>query len=145
MAAGPEQLLHLLGRDGTPGLDPVEPGQARTDPATGRLALGGVVVGQASGAILGGVERRDLAGEVLVPRARGELVKRHRHLPQGQKWAASGHPDGRMEEVCEAWGMKVMPLEEDWRGSTVEYHAVQWGVRLERSGQLQRARHGVNW
>ena len=32
--------------------------------------------------LLGGVQRRDLPGQVVIPRSRGELVHAHRHTPE---------------------------------------------------------------
>ena len=79
VVTGPEQGLHLLGGDHVAGRQPVDAGQPGADPAAGCLALGGVVVGEAGVAFLGRVQRRDLPGQVVIPRPGGQLVQRHRH------------------------------------------------------------------
>ena len=55
--------------------------QARSQPATGRLALGAVVVRERHVALVGGIHRGDLTGQVLVAGPGRELVHGHRHAP----------------------------------------------------------------
>ena len=77
--AGSEQVLHVVGGDQVAGVQPLDEGHAGSDPYAGGFALLGVVAGKAGVALVGGVHRGDLAGQVVVPRARGELVDAHRH------------------------------------------------------------------
>lgn len=67
-AAGAKQVPHLLRGDAVSGPEPVDSDQAGARPATGRLTLGRVVVLQLATTDLGMGPRRNLPGEVLIPR-----------------------------------------------------------------------------
>ena len=95
-----EEVLHLLDGDVVAVLEAVESAEPGADPPAGRFALGGVVVRQRSPAELGRVRGRDLASQVLIARPGGELLQRHRHIPQGRNDGASGHPGSSVKEVC---------------------------------------------
>ncbi len=83
VVAGAEQGLHLLGRDDVACVQPDDAGHAGADPASGNLALLGVVAGQADVAAFGGVQGRYLTGQVVVPGPGGDAVEGHRHtLPK---------------------------------------------------------------
>ena len=56
-----------------------DPGQAGTPPGAGRLAFGGVVVGQGGVATPGRVQGRDLPGQVLIARPGRQLLQPDRH------------------------------------------------------------------
>ena len=79
MHAGAEQCLHLLRGDRIRGAQAVNAGQARSDPGSRSLSAFGVVGGQPDMALLRGIQRRDLPGQVVVPRPGAELVDAHRH------------------------------------------------------------------
>ena len=76
---GTEQGLHLLGSDDVTSIQPVDSGHARTHPHAGRFAAFGVVGRQPGVALVGGIQRSDLPGQVVIPRPRSELVDTHRH------------------------------------------------------------------
>jgi len=76
MDAQPVERLHLRRRDTLPGCHS-ESLESRAHPPAGRLALLVVVVREARVALLGGVVRGDLAGEVAVPVTRGQLPQTH--------------------------------------------------------------------
>jgi hypothetical protein len=75
VAAMTEQRLHLLGRDWSLGVDPVQTAEPGPDPLTGRLALLCVELAEAGVAQVGRVSGRHLPGQVGIPVARGELVQ----------------------------------------------------------------------
>jgi len=75
-----EQGVHLLSGDGVAGGEAVDPGQAGPDPLAGGLAAFGVVARQTDVALLRGVQRRDLPGQVVIPRPGRQLVHAH-HTP----------------------------------------------------------------
>ena len=79
MHAGAEQRPHLLRRHRIPGVQTVDAGHARSDPRSRALTAFGVVGGQPDVALLGGIQRRDLPCQVVVPRPCAELVNAHRH------------------------------------------------------------------
>ena len=79
MHAGAEESPHLLRGHRIPGVQAVDAGHARADPRSRALSPFGVVGGQPDMALLGGIQRRDLPGQVVVPRPGGELVNAHRH------------------------------------------------------------------
>ncbi len=79
VAAGAEQVAHLVGGDLVPRRQAVEAGKTRADPLARLLALGRVVRGEAGVPLLGDVLGRDLAGQVVVPAPRRQLVDRHGH------------------------------------------------------------------
>ena len=81
MQPEPVQRLHLLRRHHIAGVQAVDPGHAGADPAARHFAFGGVVRRQPDMALVGGVQRGDLPGQVVVPRPRRQLVDRHRHTP----------------------------------------------------------------
>jgi hypothetical protein len=78
MQAGAEEGPHLLGGDRIPGAETVNGGHAGADPCSRSFSAFGVVGGRP---ILGGVDCRDLPGQVVVPRPGAELVDAHRHNP----------------------------------------------------------------
>src|SRR5665811_2206410 len=90
MGPGAEQVLHLLRCDCVAVIETVNADEPGPDPAARRLALRRVVVSEPDATLLGRVERSDLLGQVLVPRSRRELVKRHGHIPKGRPRIASG-------------------------------------------------------
>jgi len=63
----PPAVLHLLGGHHVADRDPGNADQPGADPSARRLPLRGVVVRQRRGALLRGVERDDLPGQVLIP------------------------------------------------------------------------------
>jgi hypothetical protein len=81
MQAGAEQSPHLLRRHRSPGAEAINSDHARSDPCSGTLSAFGVVRGQPDMALLGGVQRRDLPGQIVIPRPGAELVNAHRHTP----------------------------------------------------------------
>ena len=85
---GAEEARHVLGRDDIAGLQAVDPGHPGADPGSGGLALLGVVARQPGVALLRGVVRGHLAGQVVIPRSGGELVQTHGHGHQGHSGAA---------------------------------------------------------
>ena len=82
MQADAEQRLHLLRGHRIASLQTVDPGQPGADPHTGALTALGVVAGERDVAFLGRIQRRDLPGQIVVPRPRGQLVDAHRHASQ---------------------------------------------------------------
>jgi hypothetical protein len=56
-------------------------------------------------ALRGGVQRRDLPGQIVVPRPGAELVNAHRHTHRRRTRSTSGQPAGgmyrRCKEVCQ--------------------------------------------
>ena len=81
--AGAEQGLHLLGGHQVAGVQTVDAGHPGADPHARGLALLGVVGRQPGVALLGGVHRSDLPGQVVVPGPGGELVQTHHTRPNG--------------------------------------------------------------
>jgi hypothetical protein len=81
MQAGAEQSPHLLRGDRIPSVEAVDAGQARSDPGSRSLSAFGVVRGQPDMTFLGGIQRRYLPGQIVVPRPGAELVDAHRHNP----------------------------------------------------------------
>jgi hypothetical protein len=79
MHAGAEQSPHLVRGDRIPGAQAINAGHPGADPCSRNLTSFGVVGGQPCVALLGGIQRRDLPGEVVVPRPGAELVDAHRH------------------------------------------------------------------
>ena len=79
MHAGAEESPHLLRCDRIPSLDAVDAGQARADPGSRSLPAFGVVRGQPDMTLFGGIQRRYLPGQIVVPRPGAELVNTHRH------------------------------------------------------------------
>ena len=79
MHAGAEQSPHLLRRHRIPSIQAVDAGQAGADPRSRTLSPFGVVGGQPDMALLGGIQRRYLPGQVVIPRPGAELVDAHRH------------------------------------------------------------------
>ncbi len=74
---GAEQEPHLLGGDGVPGVQALDAGHPGADPHARGLALLRVVGRQPGVALLGGVHRSHLPGQVLVPVPGGQLVQTH--------------------------------------------------------------------
>ena len=81
MHAGAEQRPHLLRGHRFPCVEAVDADQARSDPGSRSLSAFGVVRGQPDMTLLGGIQRRDLPGQIVVPRPGAELVDAHRHTP----------------------------------------------------------------
>ena len=81
MHAGAEESPHLLRRHRIPSAQAIDAGHARADPRPRTLSPFGVVGGQPDMALLGGIQRRDLPSQVVVPRPGAELVDAHRHNP----------------------------------------------------------------
>jgi hypothetical protein len=79
MYAGAEERPHLLSGDRIPSVEATDAGHAGADPCSRSLSAFGVVGGQPDVAFFGGIQRRDLPGQVVVPRPGGELVNCHRH------------------------------------------------------------------
>ena len=79
MHAGAEQGPHLLRGDRIPSVEAVDAGQAGADPGSRSLSAFGVVGGQPDMTLFGGIQRRDLPGQIVVPRPGAELVDTHRH------------------------------------------------------------------
>jgi hypothetical protein len=104
----PEERLHLLGRDDVTSVQTVDPGQPGTDPDTGRLTLCGVVACQACVAALGRIQRRDLPGQVVVPRPCRQLMDRHRHTrpKSSERDQRSGQPTEKPENARGVSGMR---------------------------------------
>lgn len=72
-----EQEPHLLGGDRVAGVHALDAGHPGADPHAGGLALLRVVRRQPGVALLGGVHRSHLPGQVLVPVPGGQLVQTH--------------------------------------------------------------------
>jgi hypothetical protein len=79
MQAAAEQCPHLLRGHRVAGGQALDPVQAGADPPAWCLTPFGVVRRQAGLAFLGRVQGCDLAGQVVIPGTRGELVDAHRH------------------------------------------------------------------
>ena len=79
MHASSEERLHLLRGHRIADVHAVDARHARPDPPSEALTPFGVVGGQRDVALLGGVERRNLPCQVVVPRPGAELVDTHRH------------------------------------------------------------------
>ena len=75
--AGTVQSCAMSGSAGSRPAGVAEGGQAAADPPSGGFAFGGVVVGQARPAALGGVGGGDLPDQVQVAVAGGQLVQAH--------------------------------------------------------------------
>ena len=79
-----EQCSHLLSGHRITRIEAVDPVQAGTGPHSGRLAPFGVVDRQPGATSLRRIQRSDLPGQVVIPRACSELVNAHRHThPKG--------------------------------------------------------------
>jgi hypothetical protein len=65
----------------SPALRPSMPAMPEPIQAPGVSPPFGVVGGQPDVALLGGVQRRYLPGQIVVPRPGAELVNAHRHNP----------------------------------------------------------------
>ena len=63
----------------SPALRPSMPAMPEPIHDSRALAAFGVVGGQPDMALLGGIQRRDLPGQIVVPRPGAELVDAHRH------------------------------------------------------------------
>ena len=91
---------------GAQAIGPVKPG---TDPHPRRLTPLGVVRRQPGVTLLGRIQRRDLAGQVVIPGPRCELVEAHRHThPKGVHTAGAV----RLTRATSggAWGVSNMML-----------------------------------
>ena len=75
--AGAEQEPHLLGGDRVAGVQALDASHPGADPHARGLALLRVVGRQPRVALLGGVHRSHLPGQVLVPVPGGQLVQTH--------------------------------------------------------------------
>ncbi len=62
-----------------PAAQAIDAGHARSDPRPRTFTAFGVIEGQSDMALLGRVQRRDLPGQVVVPRPGAELVNADRH------------------------------------------------------------------
>jgi hypothetical protein len=103
MHPGAEAGQHLLRGHRIAGLQAINPDHARADPRPRRFAALVVVGGQAGMTLGGGVEGRHLPGQVVVPRAGGELVDTHGH----------SHPKGDMAPVG---GLETQPRNSACKG-----------------------------
>ncbi len=81
MHAGAEEGPHLFRGHCVPGAEAISAGYARADPRARTLSPFGVVGRQSDVALLGGIQRRDLPSQVVIPRPGAELVDAHRHNP----------------------------------------------------------------
>ena len=79
VVAGAEQVLHVIGGDDVAGVQALDALHTGSDPHAGGLALLGVVAREPDVTLVSGVHRCDLAGQVVVPRSRSQLVEAHRH------------------------------------------------------------------
>src|SRR5688572_6522702 len=79
MHARTEERPHLLRRHRIPSAQAVDVGHPRADPRSWSFSALGVVGGQLDMALLGGVQRRNLPRQVVVPRPGAQLVNAHRH------------------------------------------------------------------
>ena len=79
MESEAEEGFHLLGGDRVAGAQSVDPGQAGAGPRAGGFAAGGVVRRQPDVAFVGGIQRGDLPGQVVIPRPGGQLLDAHHH------------------------------------------------------------------
>jgi hypothetical protein len=95
MHARAEEGPHLLRRHHIPGAQAVKPDYARANPGSRTLSAFGVVGRQPDMSLRGSVQRRDLPGQIVVPRAGAELVDAHRHNHRRRIGSTSGQP---------AWG-----------------------------------------
>ena len=99
----PEQSPHLLASHRIPGVQAVDARQARADPHPRALATFGVVGGQPDVTLRGGIQRRHLPRQIVVPRPGSELMNAHRHSPQRrQRRCRRSHdprPPGLVQEV----------------------------------------------
>jgi hypothetical protein len=77
-----EQRLHLLRRHRIAGVQTVDPGRPGADPHTRCFAALGVIAGECDMTFLCRIQGCDLPGQVVVPRARRQLVTAHRHASQ---------------------------------------------------------------
>jgi hypothetical protein len=81
MQAGAEECPHLLPGDRIPSAETINAGQAGADPGSRSFSAFAVVGGQPDMALLGGIQRHDLPGQIVIPRPSAELVNTHRHNP----------------------------------------------------------------
>jgi hypothetical protein len=79
MQPAPEQSAHLLRRHRVAAVHAVDTLHAGTDPHPRRLAPFGVIRGEPSVSLVGGVQGCDLPGQVVITGPGGELVKAHSH------------------------------------------------------------------
>ena len=77
-----EQSPHLLPSHRIAGVQAIDARQASADPYPRALAPLGVVGSQPDVTLRGGIQRRHLPRQVVVPRPGGQLVDAHRHSPQ---------------------------------------------------------------
>jgi hypothetical protein len=77
----PKRAPHLLRSDRIPGVQPVDAGHAEADPGSRSFSAFGVAGGQPDMALLGGIQRRHLPGQIVIPRPSAELVNAHRYNP----------------------------------------------------------------
>jgi hypothetical protein len=80
--ARPEESPHLLGGDSVPGVQAIDADHAGTDPRSGAFSAFGVIGVEPDMTLIGGIQGRDLPGQVVVPRPGAELVDAHRHNHQ---------------------------------------------------------------
>jgi hypothetical protein len=76
-----EQSSHLLAGHRIPGRQSLNAHQAGADPHSRALAPLGVVGGEPDMTLRGGIQRRHLPGQIVVPRPSSELMNAHRHNP----------------------------------------------------------------
>jgi hypothetical protein len=88
----------LLGGDNVARVQALNATHAGADPHAGRLASLRVVGRQSGVALLGGVHRRHLPGQVLIPVPSGDLVQAHHAALTGQsrpQWTGAHDRQGR--------------------------------------------------
>jgi hypothetical protein len=81
MHAGAEQSPHLLRRHRIPNVQAIDASHTRADPRAWSLSAFGVVRRQPDMTLLGGIQRRHLPSQIVVPRPGAELADTHRHTP----------------------------------------------------------------
>ena len=107
MQTAAEQRSHLLRGHRVANGQAIDPVHAGTDPHPGRLTPFGVVRRQPGVTFLGRIQRRDLPGQIVIPRPGCELVQAHRHThPKGVHAAGAVRPTratSGVHEVCWTW------------------------------------------
>jgi hypothetical protein len=82
MHAGSEEGQHLLRGHRIPSVQAVNADEASPDPGSRAFTAFGVVGSQSNMTLFRGVQRRDLPGQIVIPRPGAELVDAHRPNPQ---------------------------------------------------------------
>jgi hypothetical protein len=131
MQTAAEQGSHLLRGHRVASGQSVDPVHARADPHPRRLTAFGVVGRQPSVTLLGGIQRRHLPGQVVIPRPGCELVEAHGHNPERGIGRHGGHAARGYVPACiRCVGHRILKV----IGGTC-WGAVEMGVCLDARSQ----------